>query len=97
MDESSLCIRRVEKVEIPFVGRVLSLRHLALKRNRRTMPSYIATYDLVGTNVKSEEYAALIDAIGQYPAREVQKSVWVLRTSQTAMEVFVHPLGLHAP
>ena len=53
------------------------------------MPTYLVTYDLVGTDVNSANYKNLREAIEAYGYyAEVQKSVWFIRAQATAKQVF---------
>ena len=52
------------------------------------MNKFLVTYDLVGTSESSADYERLIERIKAYPDwGKVQKSVWLIKTSQTAVEV----------
>jgi hypothetical protein len=52
------------------------------------MANFLVTYDLVGTDVTSENYEKLIRRIKSYEsAKEVQRSVWVLKSSTQAADI----------
>jgi hypothetical protein len=52
------------------------------------MNKFLVTYDLVGTNESSADYERLIERIKGYSGwGKVQKSVWLISSSQTATEV----------
>lgn len=52
------------------------------------MEKYLVTYDLVGTDANSENYEKLIRRIKSYEsAKEVQRSVWVLKSSTRAADI----------
>lgn len=55
------------------------------------MAKYLVTYDLVGTNEGSADYHRLIEAIETYlDWGRVQKSVWLIKSTRTAPEIFNH-------
>jgi CRISPR/Cas system-associated endoribonuclease Cas2 len=69
---------------------------LALRSNRmrrytlrgELMNRFLVTYDLVGTDEASDDYERLIKKIKTYPNwGRVQKSVWLIRTSDSAAQV----------
>lgn len=52
------------------------------------MAKYLVTYDLVGTSETSADYERLIERIKKYPSwGKVQKSVWLIRTSDSSTSV----------
>jgi hypothetical protein len=58
------------------------------------MNKFLVTYDLVGTNESSADYELLFGRIKGYSDwGKVQKSVWLISTSQTAAEVRDHLAG----
>jgi hypothetical protein len=55
------------------------------------MARYLVTYDLVGTSETSQDYDRLIEAIKSYGTwGKVQKSVFLIKSSRSAQEVFSH-------
>ena len=58
------------------------------------MASYLVSYDLVGTDDKSENYERLIARIKEYPSwGKVQLSTWVVTSTATAVGVRDDLLG----
>ncbi len=52
------------------------------------MNKHLVTYDLVGTDETSDDYARLIDAIKHYPWwGKIQMSAWIIRASDAAADV----------
>jgi hypothetical protein len=55
------------------------------------MGKYLIAYDLDGPNETSESYRKLIERIEEYPsAKEVQRSVWVLKSDGSYKQVRDH-------
>lgn len=58
------------------------------------MSKFLVTYDLVGTSETSADYERLIDRIKEYSNwGKVQKSVWLIQTSDSATTVRDELLG----
>jgi hypothetical protein len=57
------------------------------------MDNYIVVYDLIGTRETSSEYEALIDRIKTYGWAKLQYSAWIVRSSQSVVQVWDHLLG----
>ncbi len=55
------------------------------------MSNYLVAYDLDGPNETSASYRRLIERIEEYPsAKEVEKSVWVLKSDGDAEAIRNH-------
>jgi CRISPR/Cas system-associated endoribonuclease Cas2 len=52
------------------------------------MAAFLVTYDLVGTDATSENYAKLIAEIKTTTWAHVQDSVWIVLTTESAQQIF---------
>ncbi|HET9396715.1 MAG TPA: CRISPR-associated endonuclease Cas2 [Nitrospiraceae bacterium] len=59
------------------------------------MPKYLVTYDLVGTDETSQDYERLIAEIQKYSWCKIQKSVFIISTSETRAKTIADALWKH--